>query len=657
MRAISVLAVIVVVMLIGSVALAQDGAQEAVDDAVKQALEPMVKGLQQAVEGLAKQMGFRVPAELKLHYAAAQGDEGEVKKLLAGGADVNARDGSGQTPAHYGARTWGGMKALKILLKAGADVNAIDLDGSTPLHLALSSGSGDASHETVELLIAAKANIHAIDLDGDTPLHLASGRGGKDDTQSLLTAGAEVDAVNLLGETPLHCAGENGWDGVVEVLLAAKADVHKRTSAGWSALALATDSCYWDVTALLEKAGAKEETWTPLHLAAIESEPKQVAKLLADGAKVDATDRYGRTPLIWAATTQGDDVVKTLLAAKAKIELADAKKLTPLLAAARVGNKDGLKILLAAKAKGDARDEDGWTALHFAANALNPEMVKMLLAAKAPADARDGWRETPLLLAVLEAREAHFKDDEIEAVVRALLKGGADVLAGDIHGRTPAEKAFWTGEKGRELIALAAIDAKGALWDRLFAKYAAEKVSASLATMATPTPADALRKMIRALYVGDEKSFASCFVGSPAEMKAMEAMRATQTGFAFRKAMIAAYGAAGWKEFRRPRKGISFSFPYVDEAVVAEVAIKIDGDRASCQCLPGLNLIGVERIRLRKVGGSWKVVVGSLLGVSDPEAIIGLLNSMAECLTKTAKHIGKDGNTPEDIHRIMNENL
>ena len=72
--------------------------------------------------------------------------------LIAAGADLEARDGSGHTPLH--AATVRGLKRLvRILLAVGVQVDAVDVNGFTPLWYARTYGY----EEIVGLLVEAGA--------------------------------------------------------------------------------------------------------------------------------------------------------------------------------------------------------------------------------------------------------------------------------------------------------------------------------------------------------------------------------------------------------------------------------------------------------------------------------------------------------------------
>lgn len=67
-----------------------------------------------------------------LHEAVMKNDIAEVKRLLDAGADVAAKNESGQTPLHFAA--WiGDTASIWALLQAGADVAVKTKQGNTPL--------------------------------------------------------------------------------------------------------------------------------------------------------------------------------------------------------------------------------------------------------------------------------------------------------------------------------------------------------------------------------------------------------------------------------------------------------------------------------------------------------------------------------------------
>ena len=81
--------------------------------------------------------------------AAERGSVEDVSRLLADGADANARNVYGNTPLQAAAAQ--GHKGIaQLLIAKGADVNAKDSDGDTSLHDAVTGGHKDIA----ELLIA-----------------------------------------------------------------------------------------------------------------------------------------------------------------------------------------------------------------------------------------------------------------------------------------------------------------------------------------------------------------------------------------------------------------------------------------------------------------------------------------------------------------------
>ena len=91
-----------------------------------------------------------------LHVRAAAGDAAKVKKLLDGGADVNARAENGRT-ALLVAAFKGHADVVKLLLEAGADTEARNKKGKTALAVAARDGQA----AIVTLLLAHDADAGA----------------------------------------------------------------------------------------------------------------------------------------------------------------------------------------------------------------------------------------------------------------------------------------------------------------------------------------------------------------------------------------------------------------------------------------------------------------------------------------------------------------
>ncbi len=88
-----------------------------------------------------------VQQDISIHDAARQGKIKAVKKHLAAGVGVNAKDEGGVTPLQHAAY-WGHKEIAELLIAKGTDVNAKDDGGRTPLDWAISNNHP----ETADLL-------------------------------------------------------------------------------------------------------------------------------------------------------------------------------------------------------------------------------------------------------------------------------------------------------------------------------------------------------------------------------------------------------------------------------------------------------------------------------------------------------------------------
>jgi ankyrin repeat protein len=102
---------------------------------------------------------------------ACWGSVGEVKELLARGADINVRDLQGRTPLIWVGRSADAGAIIDELVAAGANVHAVSKGGTTPLINAVEGDSRDA----VRALLLHGANPSAPDAAGRTPLMMSDG--------------------------------------------------------------------------------------------------------------------------------------------------------------------------------------------------------------------------------------------------------------------------------------------------------------------------------------------------------------------------------------------------------------------------------------------------------------------------------------------------
>lgn len=171
--------------------------------------------------------------ESKLFEAAERDNEGEVIRLLAAGADIEARFDRpgirlGSTPLIVAAGR-GAVSAVKALLDAGADPNARTVNLKTALKAAsdkkeCAGGSDPNMLKTMKLLLEAGADPDGAGCDGAglRPLDVAAMEGSAARCRILLDGGAKVDAAN--GASALALALHFGHGRLAGMLLAAGGD-------------------------------------------------------------------------------------------------------------------------------------------------------------------------------------------------------------------------------------------------------------------------------------------------------------------------------------------------------------------------------------------------------------------------------------------------
>ena len=182
-------------------------------------------------------------------------DPQNTDKLLACGADIDARDGDGRTPLMHMARSPWWTWLVGRLADMGADVNARDDYGNTAMMFAAMNGGLD----NLILLKRHGAKVDVANSFGRTPLILAAMHGHWQAVSFCLQNGCDVNARDERGRTALMYAVEKCEDNprVAAILLRAGADANAADSSGATALSIARALQYENAASLLRAYGAK----------------------------------------------------------------------------------------------------------------------------------------------------------------------------------------------------------------------------------------------------------------------------------------------------------------------------------------------------------------------------------------------------------------
>lgn len=188
-----------------------------------------------------------------MHLAAHEGHVDEIKRLIASGADLNARDRVGRTPAHIAAFA-SNDDAVSALAKGGADMNALE-NGAYDV-LTIAAVANDPALVSLAMALGNDADLITSVYDG-TALIAAAHLGHHEVVALLVAGGAPLDHVNNLGWTALMEAvvlGDGGNDHIrtLQILVNAGADKSIPDRDGVSPLQHATLHGYTEMVHILE---------------------------------------------------------------------------------------------------------------------------------------------------------------------------------------------------------------------------------------------------------------------------------------------------------------------------------------------------------------------------------------------------------------------
>lgn len=257
----------------------------------------------------------------KFYSAIRQNNLTELMGLLDQKADANVADDRGITPLMYAAEI-GSVEAMGLLVDRGADVNRQNAFGSTALmwsvsdpakvRLLLDHGADvnitarsgrtalivaaftNPSAEVVRLLLQKGAKVGVMDQRHVTPMNAATFGDDTETVRLLLEAGADINTPDtFIGLTPLMNSAGNRNVAAVKLLLAKGASVNAVSK---------TEGLPKIQTGTVEFGG-----WTALLMASAFGPPEAVRVLLDAGARIDAQDYRGFTPLMLAIGTDRYD--------------------------------------------------------------------------------------------------------------------------------------------------------------------------------------------------------------------------------------------------------------------------------------------------------------------------------------------------------------
>ena len=193
-----------------------------------------------------------------LFSAAAKGGVEDIKRAIAGGGTVSARDNYKRTPLHVAAYR-SQIAAMRALVAAGADPNVLENDRYDIVTIA--AVANDLPTLKAALEIGCKATNITSRYDG-TALIAAAHLGHAAVVRELIRAGAPLNHVNKLGWTAVIEAivlGDGGANhqATLQRLIDAKADLNLADRNGSRPLELARGRGYAAMVKMLEAAGAR----------------------------------------------------------------------------------------------------------------------------------------------------------------------------------------------------------------------------------------------------------------------------------------------------------------------------------------------------------------------------------------------------------------
>ena len=313
--------------------------------------------------------------------AVKRNDQTLFKELVGYGADVNSRDEYGIPLIHYAVRY--NFMMFAELRKAGADIYAKDRNGETVLFVAVHKNNADIAKKLMDLGLS----VHDENVNGATPMTVVKNRASKylldftykdeffisairrhvlDSAKFYLKLGANVNFVDRkTNRAAIHYAIGNDDVTALKLLRSYGANMSlMHDNVAPVEMALSQKKPVVLKFLLQNDRNAATRIFangkTLIHEAVLMRNAEMWMDILLEyGARVDALDRDGKTPLFYAIQKNSVSRVAYLIARRANVSRADPEGNLPLHVAARYADGCIVKALVAAGADPFAENAEG----------------------------------------------------------------------------------------------------------------------------------------------------------------------------------------------------------------------------------------------------------------------------------------------------------
>ena len=317
-----------------------------------------------------------------LHYVGSGCSESSVKWLLDHGADVDIKNGQGNTPlmlclAAFKGKSEECIQALesiaKLLIEHGADVNVQDATYFfTPLHFAIKNQRCDF----VKYLISQGASFDIRDCMDGTALNHAAAGGSLEIVKTLVDAGCDIDVFTYGNLTPLLNALKHGHEDVALYLIEQGADTSTIDGSGRTCFTAAIEGKAFKIAKKLIEQGLELENrgrhYFELHYVCELGSLKGAKMLLDAGADASRIADNGALPIFCAIAHPDFALTQLLLDHGSSVSCVtgvenDTNGKTLFIEALAWGHEDHALLLIEKGVDIHAVGPSGTTALHLAA--------------------------------------------------------------------------------------------------------------------------------------------------------------------------------------------------------------------------------------------------------------------------------------------------